>query len=137
MEEEKDTRAEPEALTVLDADKKPVEDVVLRIPLPKCTLSSTLSANMGMVRYDETTKVAEWQLGRLPDAGLPTLEGTFEVAAAYTHDELTVISAFFTVKMFCLSGLKVDGLTILNVPYKPFKGVRSITKAGSFQVRCL
>ncbi len=43
-------------------DKKPVEDVVLRLPLPKCTLSSTITANTGVVRYDETSKVLLWEV---------------------------------------------------------------------------
>ncbi len=33
------------------------------------------------------------------------------------------------------SGIKVDGLTLSNEGYKPWKGVRYITKNGKFQVR--
>ena len=45
------------------------------------------------------------------------------------------IQAEFTVKGFCLSGLKVEGLAVHNVKYKPFRGVRLVTKAGHFQIR--
>jgi AP-3 complex subunit mu len=44
--------------------------------------------------------------------------------------------ADFNIKMFALSGVKVDGLTISNVKYKPFKGFRTVTKSGNFQIRC-
>jgi AP-3 complex subunit mu len=49
---------------------------------------------------------------------------------------MLVLSRGSQVKMLCLSGLKVDGLAIRGVKYKPFKGVRSVTQAGKFQVRC-
>ncbi len=49
---------------------------------------------------------------------------------------LTSSQADFNIKMFALSGVKVDGLTISNVKYKPFKGFRTVTKSGNFQIRC-
>jgi AP-3 complex subunit mu len=49
---------------------------------------------------------------------------------------LLLYSVRLQVKMLALSGLKVDGLAIRGVKYKPFKGVRSVTQAGKFQVRC-
>lgn len=42
----------------------------------------------------------------------------------------------FTARNYSLSGLKVDALEVHNAQYRPFKGVRCITKAGRFQVRC-
>ena len=33
------------------------------------------------------------------------------------------------------TGLKVDALTLSGEKYKPYKGVRFVTKAGRFQVR--
>jgi AP-3 complex subunit mu len=39
------------------------------------------------------------------------------------------------VSMFAASGLKVDGLALHNEKYSHWKGVRSITRAGKFQVR--
>jgi AP-3 complex subunit mu len=46
-----------------------------------------------------------------------------------------VIQVGFKITMFTSSGLKVDGLTLYNEGYKPYKGVRSVTKAGKFHVR--
>lgn len=50
-------------------------------------------------------------------------------------DSNPVISADFKIVMFSVSGLKIDSLSLTNERYKPYKGVRSITKAGKFTVR--
>jgi AP-3 complex subunit mu len=124
------------AVAPLHNERKPVEDLSLTIPLPKCTLSSAMTASGGAIRYDETSKVLKWDIGFLPENKKQVLEGTFELPAAYVHEDITVVNADFNIKMFALSGLKVDGLTISNVKYKPFKGFRTVTTAGNFQIRC-
>eukprot|EP01084_Bolivina_argentea_P296521 510698_1 len=42
----------------------------------------------------------------------------------------------FEIKGLSLSNLRVDSLAVHNVKYKPFKGVRHITKAGTYLIRC-
>jgi len=115
---------------------KPVTDVVIIIPFPKLMKSSTLSANIGNLKQDPVTKVCRWEIGKLDDKKTPTLEGTLALPQDFIPDETPTISAEFTIKMFCCSGLKVDGLAIRAVKYKAFKGVRSVTQAGKFQIRC-
>ena len=41
----------------------------------------------------------------------------------------------FTISQMAVSGLKVSRLDLYGEKYKPFKGVKYITKAGRFQVR--
>lgn len=61
----------------------------------------------------------------------------------YTHMTINNLSDFFslslqvqfTITQLALSGLKVNRLDIYGEKYKPFKGVKYITKAGRFQVR--
>jgi len=115
---------------------KPVTDIVLNIPLPKAMKSSTLSANVGVLKQDQLTKICKWEIGRMRDEKTPLLEGVITLPPDYVPDESPVITAEFIVKLYCSSGLKVDGLAIKGVKYKPFKGVRSVTQAGRFQVRC-
>lgn len=45
------------------------------------------------------------------------------------------LSVDFKLQMVTLSGLKVGSLVLTNERYKPFKGVRSLTKAGNIQIR--
>jgi AP-3 complex subunit mu len=41
----------------------------------------------------------------------------------------------FTISQLAVSGLKVNRLDMYGEKYKPFKGVKYITKAGRFQIR--
>jgi len=115
---------------------KQITELVVIIPLPKQLKTTTISANVGSIKQDQITKVLRWDIGTLGDKKVPVLEGTIVLPTDYTPDEMPTITAELTMKMFCISGLKVDGLAIRGVKYKPFKGVRSVTQAGKFQVRC-
>jgi len=115
---------------------KPVTDLVVIIPLTKATRSAALTANVGSVKQDQITKIVRWEIGRLPKDKMPILEGSISLPADFVSDEAPTITAEFVVKMTTASGLKVEGLAIRNVKYKPFKGVRSVVTAGKFQIRC-
>jgi AP-3 complex subunit mu len=41
----------------------------------------------------------------------------------------------FTLTQIAISGLKVHRLDMFGENYKPFKGVKYLTKAGNFQIR--
>ena len=41
----------------------------------------------------------------------------------------------FSISQLAVSGLKVNRLDMYGEKYKPFKGVKYLTKAGRFQVR--
>jgi len=129
---------------------KAVEEVHIIIPFPKNVSTASLSANFGYVMYDDITKVAKWMVGRLPVNKTPTLEGSVSflmntppspganggISPSSSHDANSmVISAEFKVPMLSTSGLKVDTLSLHNEKYKPFKGVRSVTKSGKFYIR--
>jgi len=116
--------------------EKAVTDVVIYLPLPKNTINTSLSANVGSVKHDPTTKLCRWEIGKIPVERTPMLEGTITLPPDFVPDESPTVRADFQVKMMTVSGLKVDGLAIRGVKYKPFKGVRSVTEAGKFQVRC-
>ena len=45
------------------------------------------------------------------------------------------INVNFTISQMAVSGLKVSRLDLYGEKYKPFKGVKYVTKAGRFQVR--
>jgi len=59
------------------------------------------------------------------------------LGAGRSHRDLS-ISLFvgFKVTMYSSSGLKVASLRVENEEHQPYKGVRSITKSGVFEVRC-
>lgn len=45
------------------------------------------------------------------------------------------INVQFQISQLAVSGLKVNRLDMYGEKYKPFKGVKYLTKAGKFQVR--
>jgi AP-3 complex subunit mu len=129
------------------ANEKPCTNVIIHIPLPRTLKTHSLQANVGTVKYDSDQSKAIWEIGKLPKELTPTLEGSVSLNSSSAEndskqsnppiDEYPTITAEFQVKMYAASGLKVDGLAIRGVGYKPFKGVRSITQAGKFQIRTI
>ena len=47
----------------------------------------------------------------------------------------SIFSMQFAISQLAVSGLKVNRLDMYGEKYKPFKGVKYLTKAGRFQVR--
>ena len=113
---------------------KPPEDVSVVVPLAEGVMLGTLNASFGKASFDETTRQLLWRIGRIPKDKTPHLSGSMQLSDAAAPAYPTV-SASFRVPGFSVSGLKIDGLTIVNTVAKPYKGVRTITKAGHFQIR--
>lgn len=127
------------------AQNKTVEDCFVDIPLPKETTSISLNATVGQVKFNQITKVCRWVIGKIEPftAGSktsskprPVLEGTIALPQTFHSDSKPTLQVGFTIKTLSSSGLKVHNLSVHNIKYKPFKGIRSITKAGNYQVRC-
>ena len=113
-----------------------VEDVAIVIPFPTIVKTANLSANMGVVVYDEAGKVAKWVIGKLDEKMRPQLTGTMTVDGTRRPEENPPLTVTWKIPLASVSGLSVSGLSISGERYKPYKGVRNITKSGRFQVRC-
>ena len=107
----------------------------LRFTFPPETLSFSLSATHGKVAQDEITKVVRWHIGRYPKAAAITLDGTVQMPPDWMGSGAPTVRVGFEIKGLSLTNLKVDSLAVHSVKYKPFKGVRHITKAGTFLIR--
>jgi AP-3 complex subunit mu len=117
-----------------------VEDFAVTIPFPKQTRTTTgFQVNVGSVVYDEAAKVARWTMGKMDHSKKATLTCRFTVTA---KDEESVslsppnLSLSWKIPLASVSGLTVSGLSVTGENYRPYKGVRNITKSGLFQVRC-
>ncbi|CAO3614110.1 unnamed protein product [Cunninghamella blakesleeana] len=116
-------------------DGKPIERVTLTLPMPKSTASVSATCNVGNYMYDPVTKTIKWEIGKLQQRErAPMLSGTFSSSDIQPEIGLT-IGVDFQISMYSVSGLKVDSLRVFHEGYKPYKGVRSMTKAGKFNVR--
>jgi len=136
-----------------------VEDVAVTIPFPKQTRSTSgFQVSMGNVVFDEAGKVARWNLGKMDATKKATLTCNFKLQVSTNKGSSAAssgsgagpsstsseserpsppnLSLSWKVPLASVSGLSVSGLSIRGESYRPYKGVRNITKSGVFQVRC-
>ncbi|EFO96759.1 CRE-APM-3 protein [Caenorhabditis remanei] len=113
---------------------KVLEDVVLEITMPKCVQNCNLVASHGKIAFDPTTKLMQWTIGKIEVGKPSTLKGSIAVSGTVVPESPS-ISLKFKINQLVLSGLKVNRLDMYGEKYKPFKGVKYITKAGKFTIR--
>uniref|UniRef100_A0A8C7CE88 Adaptor related protein complex 3 subunit mu 2 n=2 Tax=Oncorhynchus TaxID=8016 RepID=A0A8C7CE88_ONCKI len=90
----------------------------------------------GTYTFDPVTKLLSWDVGKINPQKLPSLKGSMSLqAGASKPDENPTINIQFKIQQSALSGLKVNRLDMYGEKYKPFKGIKYMTKAGKFQVR--
>ncbi|EGC38186.1 clathrin-adaptor medium chain apm 3 [Dictyostelium purpureum] len=112
-----------------------IEEVIATIPFSKSTSSANLTVNTGSFSIDESTKVCRWNIGKIPKEKTPFLQGSVSLIAGSAPPESNPsIMLQFRVPQYSISGLNIESLAC-SEKYKPFKGVKSVTKAGKFQVR--
>lgn len=110
------------------------EDVVVTIPFSRTVKTTNLNVSSGTLRYDEATKMVRWEIGKMGRDKNPQLTGTV-VFNASKVEECHVVLIDWKVPMASVSGLAVASLQLTNEKYRPYKGVRTITRSGRFQVR--
>eukprot|EP00968_Pinguiococcus_pyrenoidosus_P019573 scaffold2141_cov282-Pinguiococcus_pyrenoidosus.AAC.1 len=111
-----------------------VEEVVITMPFPKSVRTANLSASHGTILYDEATKVARWNLGTLPRDGQAQCTGSL-VMSGPRPEESPPIEVFWKVPNATISGVAVASLQLVSETYRPYKGVRTLTRAGRYHVR--
>lgn len=113
-----------------------IEAVKIEILLPKCVLNCVLVVNQGKYNFDTVSKILHWDVGKIDPSKLPNIRGNISIASgANTTDLNPSINVHFMINQLAVSGLKVNRLDMYGEKYKPFKGVKYITKAGRFQIR--
>uniref|UniRef100_A0A8U7NI51 Adaptor related protein complex 3 subunit mu 2 n=1 Tax=Corvus moneduloides TaxID=1196302 RepID=A0A8U7NI51_CORMO len=86
--------------------------------------------------FDPVTKLLSWDVGKINPQKLPSLKGSVSLQAGTSKpDENPTINLQFKIQQLAISGLKVNRLDMYGEKYKPFKGIKYMTKAGKFQVR--
>ncbi|KAL8202225.1 UNVERIFIED_CONTAM: AP-3 complex subunit mu-1, partial [Gekko kuhli] len=115
---------------------KTVEGVVMTVHMPKAVLNMNLTASQGNYTFDPVMKVLTWDVGKITVQKLPSLKGMVTLqSGAPKPEENPSLNVQFKIQQLAISGLKVNRLDMYGEKYKPFKGVKYITKAGKFQVR--
>lgn len=115
---------------------KNIENVNLEIPFPKSVLNVTLTPSQGKYSFDPVNKVMTWDVGKIDPAKLPSIKGNINLqTGSPIPDSNPTINIKFSINQMAVSGIKVNRLDMYGEKYKPFKGVKYVTKAGKFQVR--
>lgn len=115
---------------------KTVESIVLTVHMPRAVLNMNLTPTQGTYTFDPVTKVLTWDIGKITTQKLPNLRGSVSLqSGAPKPEENPSLNINFKIQQFAISGLKVNRLDMFGERYKPFKGVKYLTKAGKFQVR--
>lgn len=120
-----------------------IEDVSITIPFPSLVRTANLTANVGHVLYDESTKVAQWVIGKLEEKKkIPQLTGTMVLDNGNTKknqqtpEENPPLQLNWKIPSASVSGVTVSGLSMTGETYRHYKGFRTIAKSGRYQVRC-
>lgn len=115
---------------------KTVEGMMITIHMPTAVLSANLTATQGSHTYNPVTKVLVWDVGKLNPQKLPNLRGSLSLqSGAPKPEENPSLNINLKIQQLAISGIKVNRLDMYGEKYKPFKGVKYVTKAGRFQVR--
>lgn len=115
---------------------KTIEELVVKAPFPKQVLNLSLTPTQGHYMFDPVEKMMTWFVGQINVGKPPSIRGTISVqAGSPAPEEKPTLSVTFKIQQLCISGLRVNRLDMYGERYKPFKGVKYITKAGRFQVR--
>lgn len=113
-----------------------VENLQLSIPMPKFVLNCTVTVNQGRATFDPVTKILLWDIGKIDATKLPNMRGHIHVqSGAPILQSTPSVNVQFTLSQTAISGLKVHRLDMFGEKFKPFKGVKYVTRAGNFQVR--
>lgn len=114
---------------------KVLENVTLEIVMPKNVVNVILNQSQGKYSFSPSTKLFIWEVGRL-ESKTATLKGTLSLQSNTESPGFNpTILVKFTIDQASISDVRVNRLDMFGEKYKPFKGVKYITKAGTFQVR--
>ncbi|RHY27060.1 hypothetical protein DYB32_007078 [Aphanomyces invadans] len=120
------------------SDVVAAEDITVQITFPKSVRTVDANTDSGSCLFDDSTKTLKWTVGKFnPKKVLsPSLKGSIVLQhGAATPDEKPIVLLGFKVPFTTVSGLAVETLVLTNENYKPYKGVRTLTQAGRFQIR--
>ena len=112
-----------------------IEDVVVTIPLSRVVKTANITVSYGSCLYDDAAKVARWNVGKLSRDKTPQLNGVIILQPNTIPEESPPIQVDWKVPMASVSGLAVASLQLTNERYRPYKGVRALTKSGKYQIR--
>ena len=122
----------------LKDDEANIHKLQVTIPMPPQTETVNISnCSQGTCTFDSLRKQLVWKIGHLNNT-TPSLSGDVVFKSSNADGaEGAGESVFvdFQVPNFSQSGTRVTSVSVPNEAYKPFKGVKYMTKAGRYTIR--
>lgn len=132
--------AAPKLSVMRENNQMFIDKFCINVRLPSSIATGTLMTSTGNVRFDEETKFAIWNIGKLQGTDNKA-EGTL----TYTTDkdgqnvipseERSTAQLAFIVKGWSISGIRLDSCEITGVQYSPYKACRYTTTSGKMEFR--
>lgn len=114
---------------------KVLENVSLEIAMPKNVNNMAMNQSQGKYTYDTSSKIFVWEVGKL-EGKTASIKGSLTLNQSITAPDVSpTILIKFTINQASLSEVRVNRLDMFGEKYKPFKGVKYISRAGVFQMR--
>lgn len=114
---------------------KVLENVSLEIVMPQNVTNVALNQSQGKHSYDTATKTFTWDVGKLEGKSV-SIKGSLSLNPSVTAPDVSPsILIKFVINQASLSEVRVNRLDMFGESYKPFKGVKYISRAGVFQMR--
>ncbi|KAF2484701.1 Mu homology domain-containing protein [Neohortaea acidophila] len=113
-------------------------NVVVKIPTPLNTASTTHRASQGKAKYEPSENAIVWKIARFTGQSEYVLTAEAALSAMTTHKAWSrpPLSMQFSLLMFTSSGLLVRYLKVFEKGnYSSVKWVRYMTRAGSYEIR--
>lgn len=114
---------------------KALEEVEVICPMPKQVNNVNLVQTMGTYSFDPVTRVVRWKVGKLMPGKMANLAGSVSLNPGSVVRCRPEVSVHFILPLHAASGLKVNRLEMYSEDFKPYKGVKYMTRSGTFQVR--
>eukprot|EP00871_Galdieria_phlegrea_P004122 jgi/Galph1/4710/GphlegSOOS_G3340.1 len=111
---------------------KACEEVIVSIPFTHGVKMYNLSVTKGVVSFDSQRQLCKWTMTSLETSRNVSLTGDIS-SLEKSLLPLTLPSVFIDFRQ--VISLSVQQLNVLNESYKPYKGLRRITKSRSYEVR--
>lgn len=114
---------------------KALDDIEIICPMPQEVLNVNLVASQGSFSFDPITRVIRWKVSRLVPGKGTNLSGSVSLTPGSINVSHPEISVHFAIPLVTISGNKVNRLQLMTEDFKPYKGVKYMTRSGKFQIR--
>ncbi|TPP63569.1 AP-3 complex subunit mu-1 [Fasciola gigantica] len=114
-----------------------MEAVKITIIMPPGVVNVHCTPSTGRTNFDVNKRIFDWDIGRIESKNPnPSLRGQVVLQSGLAvPPENPSLVVSFSVPQHAISGLKIARVDLYSEKYKPFKGVKYLTRSGKYEIR--